>query len=66
MKANIGSTDRLIRIVVGVALLSLFFFLEGNARWLGAIGIVPLLTGLFRSCPLYTVLGLSTCPLQKQ
>jgi len=49
---------------VGVALLALVFVLEGSARWLGLIGILPLATGLFRFCPAYALFGLSTCPMQ--
>ncbi len=65
MKANVGGMDKMLRIVVGVGLLSLALFLEGNARWWGLAGLVPLLTGIFGFCPLYTLLGIRTCPLQK-
>ena len=61
MNPNVGNTDRIIRIVAGVLLLSAFVFVEGNLRWLGIIGLVPLLTGIFRRCPAYTLLGASTC-----
>jgi len=61
MKINVGMVDKVVRIVVGLAVLSLIFLLEGNARWLGLIGIVPLVTGLAGYCPLYSILGLSTC-----
>lgn len=64
MKANIGGIDRTLRILAGIALLALVFVLEGDARWLGLVGIVPLATGLFRFCPLYSLFGLSTCPLE--
>jgi hypothetical protein len=50
------------RIVVGLALLSLIFLLDGSGRWLGLIGFVPLLTASFGFCLLYTLLGISTCP----
>jgi hypothetical protein len=66
MKANEGITDRVIRIVAGFLLLWVIFLVEGNARWLGLIGIVPLLTGVFGYCPLYAVFGLSTCPLERK
>jgi hypothetical protein len=66
MKANVGGIDRLLRIVVGLALLATIALLEGNARWLGLIGIVPLLTAAFGYCPLYTLLGFSSCPLERQ
>jgi hypothetical protein len=60
MNPNVGSADRLIRIVVGIALISLFFVLEGNARWLGLIGVVLIATALISFCPLYKILGLSS------
>jgi hypothetical protein len=62
MKPNVGSIDRVVRIILGIALLSLLFILEGNARWFGLIGIVPLMTATMRFCPLYAVLGMNTCP----
>jgi drug/metabolite transporter (DMT)-like permease len=66
LKKNVGGIDRVLRIVVGVALLAAFFALPDMAgRWLLLIGIVPLATGLMSSCPLYSILGVSTCPLQK-
>jgi hypothetical protein len=64
MKANVGGADRVIRIVAGLVLLSLVVILEGDARWFGLIGIVPLFTGLMRWCPAYTLLGINTCPLK--
>jgi hypothetical protein len=60
MKPNVGSIDRVVRIILGIALLSLLFILEGNARWFGLIGIVPLLTATMSFCPLYAVLGMNT------
>jgi hypothetical protein len=39
--------------------------LEGNARYWGLVGLVPLLTGTFRFCPAYTLIGVNTCPMQK-
>lgn len=65
MKANVGSVDKVVRIIAGLAILSLFFFLEGSARWWGLIGFVPLFTGLFGYCPAYSLFGLSTCPMQR-
>ena len=61
MNTNVGNTDRIVRIVAGVALLSLLFLLEGGARWLGLIGLVPLATGLVRWCPAYSLFGTNTC-----
>ena len=61
MKTNVGGIDKVLRIVAGLALLSLIFILEGPARWWGLIGIVPLLTATFSFCPAYLPFGLSTC-----
>ena len=61
MKANIGTVDRVLRIVVGLALLGLFA--AGSIGAWGLIGIVPLGTALVRFCPLYRLLGVSTCPV---
>jgi hypothetical protein len=67
MKANVGTADRVIRAIVGLVLLSLIFILEGNARWLGLIGIVPLATAVIGWCPAYVPFGISTCkPAEKQ
>jgi hypothetical protein len=65
MTVNVGGIDRVLRVIVGLALLSLYFVLEGNARYWGLIGFVPLLTGIVRVCPAYSVLGLSTCPSKR-
>jgi len=65
MAANVGGIDRTLRILVGIAVLALFFVLEGNARYWALIGFVPLFTGLFRVCPLYSVLGVNTCGMKK-
>ncbi len=61
MKANVGNADRAIRIVAGILILSAVFLVEGNARWLGLIGIVPLATAIIRWCPAYGLLGMNTC-----
>lgn len=66
MKVNVGSVERILRVVVGVALLALLFVFEGSARWLGLIGLAPLATGLFGVCPAYTLFGLSTCPVESK
>lgn len=66
MKTNVGNLDRGVRIIMGLALLSLIFLLSGNIRWVGLMGIVPLMTGLSGTCPLYHLAGFNTCPLQKK
>ncbi len=65
MAVNVGGIDRSLRIIVGIAVLTLFFLLEGNTRYWALLGFVPLLTGLFKVCPLYSILGISTCPMNK-
>lgn len=60
MKKNVGTADKWIRIVLGVALLSLIFILSGGLRWLGLIGLVFIVTGLINFCPSYLLLGINT------
>lgn len=59
MKTNIGTIDRGLRIVAGLLLIGLS--LSGVIGVWGWVGLVPLVTGLFRFCPVYTVLGIKTC-----
>jgi len=59
-KTNVGSTDRALRIVVGLVLIALVF-VGPKTPW-GWLGIVPLATGLLRTCPLYSLVGLNSCP----
>jgi hypothetical protein len=63
MKANCGTIDRALRVVVGLALIGAT--LAGAIGAWGWIGIVPLATGLVSFCPLYTVLGMNTCSVKK-
>ena len=57
MKCNVGNKDRLLRIIAGLAIIAAGVFYH---NWLGAIGLVPLLTALVRFCPAYAVLGITT------
>jgi hypothetical protein len=57
---NVGQTDKWIRIILGIVLLSMFFFVEGNAKYFGILGIIPLYTGLTGKCALYKLLGINT------
>ncbi len=57
MKCNVGKTDRLLRVFVGVLILALGFLFQ---NWFGIIGIVPLATGLIRWCPAYVPFGFNT------
>ncbi len=63
MLANVGGIDRILRILVGLVLISLGF-VGPQTNW-GWIGLIPLITGLFSFCPAYTLLGLNTCPMKK-
>jgi hypothetical protein len=63
MKANVGSIDRILRILVGVALIGLT--LAGQIGLWGWLGVVPLATGLVGWCPPYALLGLSTCKMRR-
>ena len=60
MKANVGSADRAIRLVLGLVLLSGYFWLGGAARWVALIGLALVVTAGLSFCPLYTLLGIST------
>jgi hypothetical protein len=63
---NVGSIDRIVRIVLGLALLAGFFLNTDAAyRWLYLIGLVPLATGIFGSCALYSLIGINTCSTRK-
>lgn len=59
MKLNVGGIDRALRVIVGLALIALAIT-ETVGIW-GYIGIVPLLTGVFKFCPLYPIVGINTC-----
>ena len=62
LKRNEGTIDRVLRIILGAVLLSLVFI--GPMTPWGWVGIIPLATGLIGSCPIYSIFGLSTCPLK--
>jgi hypothetical protein len=63
MKTNVGGIDKIIRILVGIALIAWALF--GGPVW-AWIGVLPLATGLMGWCPAYTLIGLNTCPLSKK
>ena len=68
MPVNIGKVDQYVRIILGLALIA-YALQDGLAiqgwHWIGLIGVVPLATAFLGSCPLYTVLGISTCPVRQ-
>ncbi len=61
MKKNVGTIDRVIRVVAGATLLSFVFTHESDLRWLGLIGILPLVSGLIGYCWMYKLCKCSTC-----
>lgn len=61
MQKNVGSADKIVRILLGFGLLSLLFLLDAPMKYIGLVGIVPLFTSLMGWCPLYTLLGVNTC-----
>ena len=73
LKKNVGGMDRNLRLIVGAVLVGIYllarFGVLDATGWMGSpwllIGIIPLATGLMSSCPLYTILGLKTCPMKK-
>ncbi|MFO1098340.1 MAG: DUF2892 domain-containing protein [Xanthobacteraceae bacterium] len=66
MSKNVGIVDRVIRIVIGLALIAyaipVGFPLTGW-NWVGWVGVIPLITGIVGMCPAYRLLGLSSCPM---
>jgi len=73
-KTNVGGIDRTLRIVVGAALIAIFalakFGVLDATGWMGSpwllIGLVPFLTGLMSSCPVYSIIGVKTCPTNNE
>jgi hypothetical protein len=63
---NVGGIDRILRIAVGLILIlgtpQLLGYIGSNWAWLG---LLPLLTGLLRTCPAYKLIGMNTCPMKK-
>ena len=62
MKKNVGTVDRVIRIILGLVILALGY---KNQSWWGLIGLIPLLTGIMGSCLLYVPFGISTCKVKE-
>ncbi len=61
MKKNVGTVDRAVRVVVGVALIAWALLGTSEYAWAGWIGVLPLLTAVMGWCPPYSLLGISTC-----
>lgn len=65
METNVGTVDRILRVIIGLALLSLVFLIDSDLRWIGLIGLVTLFTAATSWCPAYSMLGIKTCPTQQ-
>jgi hypothetical protein len=66
MTTNVGTIDRVVRIVIGLALLWYALLAAPTGyNWIGWIGVIPLITALVGVCPLYSILGVSTCPAKR-
>ena len=63
MKPNVGGIDRILRFIAGLAIIGAGIYFKS---WLGLIGVVPILTALFRFCPAYLPFGLSSCKTKDQ
>ena len=63
MNRNVGSPDRIIRVILGIAILAAGYAFES---WWGLVGIVPLFTAAVGWCPLYLPFGISTCAVRQQ
>lgn len=63
MKVNIGTVDRVVRVIVGLAIIGVGIYFRS---WWGLIGLAPLLTAAVRICPAYVPFGLSTCRKEAQ
>jgi hypothetical protein len=66
---NVGTIDRVARVVVGLLLIAFAIpigFPATGWNWVGWIGVVPVLTAVFGYCPAYTLLGITTCPAARQ
>lgn len=63
MKCNVGKTDRIIRVVIGLCMIAAGVYFQS---WLGAIGIVPLATAALGWCPAYVPFGISSCKVEEK
>jgi len=66
MTTNVGTLDRAIRVLIGIALIVFLATGKGPAHWLGLIGVVPLATAAMGWCPLYRLLGFNSCPAPRR
>jgi hypothetical protein len=62
---NYNFTNRLMKFILGVILLSALFWGDGNLKYLGIVGIIPILSGVFEVCPLCLITGKKSCKIRK-
>ena len=62
MKKNVGTADKIARLILGVVIIGLGLYFKS---WWGVIGIIPLITGLIGYCGLYSLFGINTCKIRK-
>lgn len=62
MQQNVGSSERVVRVVIGLAMIAAGVYYQS---WWGAIGAIPVATGLLGWCPPYSLLGINTCSVKK-
>lgn len=65
MPVNVGTLDRIARLVFAVILVAVFVFAPSPIRWIGVIAAIPLLTGAIAFCPLYSLFGINTCRVRR-
>lgn len=63
MKVNVGTADRVLRVIFGLVLIGLAA--TGTVGWWGWLGVIAVVTGIFRFCPAYALIGANTCPMKK-
>ena len=62
MKCNVGTTDRVIRVILGIGIILIGIYFKS---WWGAVGVIPIFTAAIGWCPLYLPFKISTCKLEK-
>ena len=63
MKGNVGNLDQVVRIILGIGILSLFFITQNPLKGLSLIGFIPIFTAVVRWCPIYKLFGISSCSI---
>ncbi|MBU0713292.1 DUF2892 domain-containing protein [bacterium] len=63
MKCNVGKTDKIIRWIIGIVAIALGIFFKS---WWGAVGLIPIVTASMSFCPIYSIVGLSSCKVEKK